>query len=135
MANSEEHDTIQNALTLVKHLEALLSGQPFTGITTTADKTEATIQMVAAAINAGRDVSSYDEFWVRSATAELKRRADERERVLQAAEAALTHRRMRPAKARTLAFAVLIAAGHPAFTDPLLAGVPVPPGTDAVQAS
>lgn len=99
--------------------------RPVVRITAPASKTERTIAMVMVQMIAGHDLSEVESFWVDKARQELDRRLDERERVLQSATKALTCRRMRSARARQLAIAVLTAAGHPAFADPVIAIVPI----------
>ena len=89
--------------------------------------------MVMAQLLAGHDLSGCDNFWIEQARRELDRRVAERERVVQAGTKALICRSTRSPRARQFAIAVLTAAGHPAFTDPVIASVPI--GTDGGQAA
>lgn len=99
--------------------------RPVVGIAGPASRTERTIVMVATQMALGHDLSETDSFWVDKARQELNRRLDEREGVLQAATRALICRRTKSLGARRIAIAVLTAAGHPAFTDPISAIVPI----------
>jgi hypothetical protein len=140
MANSEERDPAQEALGHLRRLEALISGHMgpvvststksdlagLADITVAASRTASSIRMVATALALGQDVSGYeDEFWVQAARQELHRVARNRERVLHAATRALAGKRMHRTRVREMAIAMLTAAEHPAFTDPLVRLIPV----------
>ncbi len=96
-------------------------------------KTDATVAMVIGRMLSGDDLSAFDDFWIQVANRELAGRVAARDQVLLNAVQVLIHKRMHPARARELAIAVLIAAEHPAFTDPLIASVPF--STDGGQAA
>lgn len=105
---------------LAQQLHSLLSGGPQAG----ASRTEASVRMVATQLAQGQNLGDIDEFWVASAQSLLQAKLAERDRALQEAISALARKRIVSARARELAIAVLTAAGHPAFTDQVIASVP-----------
>jgi hypothetical protein len=110
--------TLKEILAVARALHAAIMPPTAAG---PAERTAASVHMVAVQMLAGHGVEGIDDFWVQCAHREIDRVASECEQAIAAAVKALARKRFHPAQARTLAITVLLASHHPALRHPLLA--------------
>jgi hypothetical protein len=111
--------TLKEILAVARALHTAI--MPLAGKADPAERTAASVRMVAVQMLAGHGVMGIDDFWVQCAHREIDRVASECEEAIASAVKALIRKRFHPAQARILAITVLLASHHPALRHPLLA--------------